>query len=557
MADDVAPLRGYAVPLSYLHLRPTIEARLVRSGIETVGQLVDGWTRKEDAVHALSRPNAAHVSEAVGILAQCAGGDALPDWEGYWALRAIHLIPNLDRSLSPAELLGELPALFLEILIAENASSATGERAWAIVSHRNGLDGQSYTLDKIGGALQLTRERVRQIQKQAAITLEESSQRGFAGPHHRLRPMAAESVETLLAAGPTAPEPVIREDELFRRLGLAPELSGAHRNRLRFLLGLRAISVVDVDQATGTLWTTGDEQAGRLVGAIPKIRAALADVLVEGATELEVSIATRGSRKPPVDRATVAAALRLMGGIEWLPDGRVRSSLGQLGSTQHQAYRLLADAGATLVLDDMLRAVNAVRPRARPLSRGSFSNMLSSDPRFVPLGHTGVWGLADRDNREAVPMWERIVDSLRRLATPSLPQAIAEAMDPPASDRTLIITYLHQLRPTHVVQLKDGRWVLAEWREARNRATVKVHRKVDLGITPSQAAVDAELTRMLGAAPGRELSIGDAVDGIVRALGRTWPSAYYYVGRSSVVDSVGSESGRRVRLRQPSGSADA
>ncbi len=75
---------------------------------------------------------------------------------------------------------------------------------------------------------------------------------------------------------------------------------------------------------------------------------------------------------------------------------------------------------------------------------------------------------------------------------------------------------------------------------ARDRSNVREPVRRQKVVTKAQAEVDAELLGMLSSAPGGDLSIGAAVDGIVRTLHREWASAYYYIGRSKVVETTAS-----------------
>ena len=97
----------------------------------------------------------------------------------------IRLVPDADRAMSPAEVVAHLPALLEAVIVAAHSSPREGERVWRVISHRNGLQSEGYTLDQVGTGLSITRERVRQIQKVATEELVNPARTRGSGPDRR------------------------------------------------------------------------------------------------------------------------------------------------------------------------------------------------------------------------------------------------------------------------------------------------------------------------------------------------------------------------------------
>ncbi len=385
---------GLAVPLSYLHLHSRSREALEKAGFRQVADLLDGDEVGRSAARFLIDADLAQAREAVSLLAEVREADGTPDWRAYWARRSITLIPGEDQSLSPRELLAAIPTIFEGLVVASEGRADAGSRAWNVISHRNGLTGAAYTLEEIGSGLNLTRERIRQIQKRATDQLQETARRGFARYDYRVQPLVARSLEGVLGTAPDDANPVIRESDLIARLGLIGGLSDIEVRRLEFLLALRGIKRTEGERAIKSMWLHADDAGWRLRSALPRVRDVLAGTLIEGGTELEIAIAaTRGNRKYPIDASLVTSALPLLDWIEPLPDGRTRMGLGGLAGTENQAYRLLSDAGGPVQLGNLVRSINAVRRVDQgSLYKVSLSNQLSADPDLVPFGRTGSWG---------------------------------------------------------------------------------------------------------------------------------------------------------------------
>lgn len=564
-ADDISvaprgdpPPADEDLPISDLHLPDQIEKTLEGGGLRSMNEVISGEAILPKAQLLLGQDDLERLSEVARDLADQANSEGSIDWEAFWAGRGVLSFPDDDREVPARECLARLPDLLSFVLLAEEGDEERGRRAWEIVRHRSGLDGHSYTLAEIGSGFGLTRARIQQIEKEATAILERSVRDGFNGRRHRVRPRFLASLAAMRACAPTAAEPLVREDVLLARLGLLTEMDVPTRNRLEYLLDLYGLVRTEPDRITGPIWRLPTEDAARRAAAIAGIREVLADEFLDGATELEIAIAVnRRAPRRRIDAQVVPALLPLMVDLELLSDGRVRAPIAALATTEHMAYRLLRDAGDVLPLVDMLRTINAVRPARRQLYRGTFSNMLSGDPRFVPLGKTGQWGLAGRDDRVAIPMKKRISEALRRLAGPSTAKVIAVAMDPPEPDHNLVTSYLHQMRPRTVVQLKTGAWVLSEWPEASKPNQIKVHAKRGSWPTAAQVAADEALEQMLTAVDDHSLPIDEVVAGLMRDVKIKRPAAYYRIERSARVMKEGKGRDCVVRLRDRAAAGDS
>ena len=555
------PTEALAAPIWDLHLDTRGRNAMARLKLGRIGELLDDGHLRKSVAEQLGDKGTERTLEILQSLAASAGRDGRVDWERFWSDQGVALIPEDDHPMPPSEAVASIPKVTREMILADAAKPDVGERAWQVVDARNGLVAQPRTLEEIGRVIGgLTRERIRQIQDETTNELRDAVEHGFAGRRYRLRQHVVESWAAIFAAGPGDTRPVVSEADLCARLGLASPLPDAAVRRLEFLFAFRkVIRRPGAGPRVGALWLAQTGEGKRVADAVVRVDNLLAAKLIDGATEVDIAIeATKRDHKHPLDVTDVAAALTFLEGTQRLSDGLVRARFDCLDGSVNQAYRLLADAGGPLKLDEIRRQINATRRHGhRQVPPYELSNGMSADPRFVAFPRRfGIWGLTGRDSEAARSVMDLVLDALRGLGRPSTKVEVeqeVERLRPGASGFTG--TYLYQLQTaeygSQVVHLQDRRWAFRDWPEAKVAGNVRPPEKRPPRVTAAQKAVDEHLSRVLQDAEGHEMAIGDAATSVARAQSRTWPSAYYYVRQSGVVEEFGPKGPKRqVRLRE-------
>jgi len=156
-----------ATPIGNIHLSRKTHLLLEHRGIQTLKDLIP--LLDNDPMMIMD-----DLKQALFALSQSID-DGIIDWAFYWQKRGIHVIPQPDSILENLAVQFEaLPTLIHEVLLIEGKNGDSGERAWFIIRHRFGLQGvEKYTLEELGEAFKLSRERVRQIEHKALTQIRE------------------------------------------------------------------------------------------------------------------------------------------------------------------------------------------------------------------------------------------------------------------------------------------------------------------------------------------------------------------------------------------------
>ena len=133
-------------------------------------------------------------------------------------------------------------------------------------------------------------------------------------------------------------------------------------------------------------------------------------------TDIVVEL-NRGHRTNLLTIVEVRAAMRFCRVAEQTGDGRWQGRFEELTRRGDQAYRIIAAAGRPVDLDLVAREINA-KTRGKPTNVRNLANQLSEDPRFVPVGKSGEWGLKGEHDADAVPIVTMMTEVLRRAGHP-------------------------------------------------------------------------------------------------------------------------------------------
>lgn len=280
---------------------------------------------------------------------------------------------------------------------ARELLSLLDERTRRILGARFGVTGNPpKTLQEIGNSENITRERVRQLERSALVFLRDAE---------RSVPSIAEAVRTALRSVFDTFGHVVREQTLMSALGLDATKDGAG---VRFLLtSLPGTTEARETQRTYAHWTMvvqSDSSAlseGKDSSSVPSLEHVLelSEELLRRANEVlpdreflaEVSESTDGALTMTALRSFLSTSKRIARtpfgewGVSAWPEVRPRG-------VGDKAYVVLKRGGKPLHFSALTEAINASGFGGRQAHAQTVHNELIRDARFVLVGR-GLYGL--------------------------------------------------------------------------------------------------------------------------------------------------------------------
>jgi hypothetical protein len=459
------------VPIDWLHLDPQIQRLLARFDIKTLAALEDNLENPSGQLAALSHDTLRQVEVALACLHQATNEAGQIDWLAYWQGCGVKILPSDHRAgRSPRQILSRMPELIASILLQE-----IDERTAVIIQRRYGLAGPKLTLDELGKAYGLTRERVRQLETRGLERLRQMLLLGQpTNKRHRIHPEIQQVLHTLWELLPANPGQAILEGELLSQVGQRFELvSKTLEPALLLLFEIAGIKRLDINYGEllpirGILDAT---QRAHIREGVKRLHLLLTTETAAALPVFDVVVRiNKGKRKGEALTLTqVNYLVDLCSSVERTADGTVRGKFEHLQGRGNQVERLLTEVGRSMTLPEILRELNHRLARAgQPkVKQRNLGNQISTDGRFVPIGRSGLWGLKAWPNLESRSISELIEQFLTERNQPS---TVSE-----------IYSYIQQRRPVkrssveiYLAETKRFRkvdrthWGLATWVDARN-----------------------------------------------------------------------------------------
>jgi len=130
---------------------------------------------------------------------------------------------------------------------------------------------------------------------------------------------------------------------------------------------------------------------------------AVHDVLCESVLPLslfDITVRVNHHRKSRIPTDYVKLAIKICKEAEEIRDEHFQMKLEYLPSLADKAYRILHEANMTLHIRDILRTMNhrLVQAGLSKVEIRSVTVQLVADPRFEPVGRSGVWSLSEWEN---------------------------------------------------------------------------------------------------------------------------------------------------------------
>lgn len=465
-----------ALNVGELHLKLRTFNILDERGIQTIGELIKAINNRFDDINHISPTALADINETLADFAETLTEDGEPDWFKFWEKREISLLPlNFVRGSSPEIILESLTATVKDVLTFEEESDKYGRT----VQRRFGLEGlNKLTLDEIGQAYGVTRERIRQIEEKALKALKDALlEKRYSGKSFHVQPEIINFVRALFEAVAREAKGFVSETELMSRVEEVIKVKAdKHKDILGLLFNLFGLHPVNIDAyESDQIWEYGKTDQGKVLEqCLKQIDNLLNFEQTEPMDEFDVlvKINARLPKNKKIDSLQLHKFLELCGSIEKRADGLYQGKFEFLKSRSVQFERVLREAGKPLHFEDINREVNnrLVSKGLKKLESRNIANIMSSDERFVAIGKTGLRGLKSWENVELGNIVELMEECLISLNRPATEQEIYDYIREkrPVSDKSISIYLSNQDR---FQKAGFKKWGLSTWVETRNAVT--------------------------------------------------------------------------------------
>jgi DNA-directed RNA polymerase delta subunit len=276
-----------------------------------------------------------------------------------------------------------------------NRSSDT--RMKDILIGRFGIEGsQQYSLESLGGIYNLTRERVRQIERNAIIQIREIVDGRSYQLNNKLSDELLESYsqfnEGLSALGRIVSSPDL--DKYADLHGYA-RMDPAYTNLLMRVFGYKKgpEAVIGFRGQLGRFWYSRALKRGSiLMKSFYKVfNSVLDDARYLDKTKLVSEI--RDKLSASLDDHDIDCLMKIVKDIE-VTDDKVFVTFLSLRSSSDRAYRILLHNNHPMHYSEISSEINQSYGR-HVSTEASVKNQMSTDQRFKAIGRSGLWSLSE------------------------------------------------------------------------------------------------------------------------------------------------------------------
>jgi hypothetical protein len=386
--------------LTRLHLSIRASNVLRHRGIRTIGDLIERARCGLERLADCGALTSTEIIDALNGLSKSTQRDGSVDWVGYAQRRGFPILPERKRpNWSAKDFIRKLPDVAkAAVQIRYGANDLVVLKARLLKP----LD-QKLSLARVGASLSRTGEQVRLIEEEIirmfrGIVLEDD----YHSCRFRIRSEFLGPMRELARVFPMVRSRAFTFSQWEQRLtdlwGMrANELRGAERLVLE-ILGYRKLTLRNSPVASLVLPRTKKTRVLR--AAIKRIEHLLTWdhpkglTLVDLATALEKSVGLQTNKK-----GELLAVVKSVPGLEKI-NGRFRATISHLVRTSDKCERVLYEKGKAMRFRDIAAQVDKDRARSDARYARDLSQLLAYDGRFIPIGKTGLWSLAEWDHIE-------------------------------------------------------------------------------------------------------------------------------------------------------------
>lgn len=522
-ADRIAaslPEAALDVPLSMIGLSNRTRNALIHAGIKTVRSLL---LLSELDLATVEGLGTAGIEDIEKTLAEYAVHfDVLLRQQNKPIRDNRRMLFEIDESLTPNLLTMIVP--IGKALLQEFEYT----REFDILKRRLGLErSKIYTLQEIGDFLDLTRERIRQLEHRAIHRIREALLGNIRGKTWRLPDVViseARALETEIRQKGVA----VIETEIVRLLEARYAVTIGQKDvaNLQFLLttlGFEYLSNTAFDVQTYPLWLTQPLDRSS-INQVLRIAYKLLEKEGRPVSFFDLKIEINRKRKEKLENTVIRDALRLCSKIEPAAEDSYQLNFESLQSLADKALRILYEAGTQMATRDIARAINQRLAKAGIKAEAhlrSLQGQMGGDKRFRPIGRSGLWTLPEWDHISTASTIALMREFFHRHGTSAtLDEIYAYVQEKrPDISRNSVGMYL-SLQTDMFTRVALHSYELAEWGgtaySGRTKSNSKeVREKIEAAVTI--AFQGGSITSM----PQRQL-----FEHVIRATGLVEPTVY-------------------------------
>ncbi len=454
------------LPLDYLHLDKKTQSALDKAGINTIGELYNTKASFVSSIVGFHTNSLGNINDSLVALMNCISYENSVDWFQFWKVRGIDILPSTYAAHTTEQIVGDFPKIIEEILRRE-----ANERSWIIIQRRFGLGKvEKLTLEDMGNAYGLTRERIRQIEEKALETLQGVLvEQRYASKSYHVHPMLHQITKAIQSYLETESSKLVLENKLLtsmqQRFNFDLEKNKTSLFLLTTLIGAQRLEI-DYQNAV-PIWGYPNPTLWRIVeSSIKRLDDLLTLETVLPQTEFDILVRlNRGVKKP--DKLTLTQLtwlIDLCASVERREDSLVWGKFDCLKGRGNQVERILFETGSPMRVVDIARQINhrLIFHKQGHITEKNLSNQIIEDDRFVAIGRSGKWGLkvwSHIDTKSILMLMEDYLISQNKPAT--VDEIFNYVSERRPVSRHSIIMYLNE--KGLFVKASRTTWGLAKW----------------------------------------------------------------------------------------------
>jgi hypothetical protein len=464
MLDTLIPEKYSSLSIGHLHLPRRAYNALSRSNILTIGDLLIAYNDDLDQINGIgSNADIIILNRLQGIIN--AIKDDTIDWFSFWN--------NQDIMVVPADILGDISQndIFSKIIdiIKDILNQDGDEKSWRIIERRFGLNKkEKLTLDEIGRAFDLTRERVRQIENKSLLELRSVLLLDqYINKSYHVHPIVTSSIKSFFDKLVSRYTDLVIEYNILDTAREVWDIKESDKPLLILLLVMAEMNKIEFNNTDIIpIWELSSSSQTKLVAnIIAEIDNILTRKIARPIDEFDllVAINTHLGKGQRISQIQLRRFINLCSTVEQREDGLYQGKFTFLKGRMNQAERVLLDEGNVLTSSEISRRINMnLRMFSFPkLNSQNLSNQMLADNRFVSIGRSG-WALKSWSHITS----ENIIELMEKfLIEKSRPATIDEIYNSVADKRpvkkTSISIYLSQSDLFYRVDRKH--WSLTSW----------------------------------------------------------------------------------------------
>lgn len=391
-----------ALSIGHLHLPLRIYNALLKANILAIGELLLNLERQFKNVSGIG-PNALEiVSCRLQGLAN-ANDQGEFSWFAFWKSQNITLIPESYCVGTANDTINKHLSHIIKAILQQDDEG----RNWRIIQRRFGLDQtKRLTLDEIGKAFDLTRERVRQIETKALeelrnVLLDDQ----YVDRNYHIHPEITSAIKKLFTEVILHAPDLILESNLFAIVERVWGINIANaKPSLALLFNLAKMNQIEfTDPDLTPVWEVKPSSKSNLViKVVSQIDALLTSETALAIDEFDLLLSVNKClpKGQKISATELQHFIGLCSTIEKRKDDLYQGKFIYLKSRGNQVQRILVELGKPLHTSEIVREINnrTVPFGGRKLSERNLSNQMLSDSRFMPIGRSGIWALSSWDH---------------------------------------------------------------------------------------------------------------------------------------------------------------